>query len=98
MAAGKRAAENIHAYLSKDKKTSAEASLDSALHDIGLSRRRRGPKLPSTQRLNPCEIPAEERVKNFDEVEECFNEQVAAREAGRCLRCYRVMLIVKRQG
>lgn len=98
MAAGKRAAENIHAYLSKDKKTSAEASLDSALHDIGLSRWRRGPKLPSTQRLHPCEIPAEERVKNFDEVEECFNEQVAAREAGRCLRCYRVMLIVKRQG
>jgi hypothetical protein len=40
---------------------------------------------------------AEDRAKSFDEVEECFNVQVAAREAERCLRCYRVMLIVKRQ-
>ncbi|MCL2615544.1 MAG: FAD-dependent oxidoreductase [Dehalococcoidia bacterium] len=98
MAAGKRAAESIHAYISNNKKFSSELALDDVLHDLGLSRRRRGPKLPSTKRLLPCEMPPDERVQGFDETEECFNVQVAARETERCLRCYRVMLIVKGQG
>ena len=98
MAAGKRAAESIHAYISNNKKLSSELALDGVLHDLSLSRRRRGPKLPSTKRLHPRELPPDERVQGFDEAEECFNVQVAAREAGRCLRCYRVMLIVKGQG
>ena len=98
MAAGKRAAENIHAYISKNKKASTEPAFDNALHEVGLSRQRRGPKLPVSKRLHPCEIPSEERIKGFEEVEECFNVQVAASEAKRCLRCYRVMLIVKGQG
>ncbi|MCL2707163.1 MAG: FAD-dependent oxidoreductase [Dehalococcoidia bacterium] len=97
MAAGKRAAESIHAYISKSK-VSSETALDKALHEIGLGRQRRGPKPVLIKRLHPHEVNAEDRIKNFEEVEECFNLQAAAREAKRCLRCYRVMLIVKRQG
>ena len=98
MAAGKHAAESIHAYISNEQATSLNTALDSALHEVSLSRKRRGPELPKTQRLQPRELPAEERIQNFNEVEECFDVQTAAREAERCLRCYRVMLIVKRQG
>ena len=98
MAAGKRAAESIHAYISKNKKSSIDPAFDNALHEVCLSRQRRGPKLPTSKRLHPYEVPSEERIKSFEEVEECFNVQVAASEAKRCLRCYRVMLIVKGQG
>jgi formate dehydrogenase beta subunit len=99
MAAGKRAAESLHLYMSKNKLERPEVeSIDRAFHEIGLSRKRRGPKPAVTARKYPHEMNAEDRSKSFDEVEECFNVQVAAREAERCLRCYRVMLIVKRQG
>ena len=72
--------------------------MDRAFHEVGLSRRRHGYKPAILARQAPYEMDAEDRSKNFDEVEECFNIQTAAREAERCLRCYRVMLIVKRQG
>jgi formate dehydrogenase beta subunit len=99
MAAGKRAAESLHLYMSKNKLERPETeALDHVFHEVGLSRKRRGPKPSATVRQYPHEMNAEDRAKSFDEVEECFNVQVAAREAGRCLRCYRVMLIVKRQG
>jgi formate dehydrogenase beta subunit len=99
MAAGKRAAESLHLYVSKNKLPRPEAEfVDRAFHEVGLSRKRRGPKPAVTTRLYPHEMNAEDRGRSFDEVEECFNVQVAAREAERCLRCYRVMLIVKRQG
>jgi formate dehydrogenase beta subunit len=98
MAAGKRAAESIHAFISKNKKAFDAEALDGALHEVCSNRQRRGPKPALTKRLFPHEMQAEDRVKSFDEVEECFNLQMAAREAERCLRCYRVMLIVKRQG
>jgi formate dehydrogenase beta subunit len=99
MAAGKRTAESLHIYMSKGKVERPETeALDRAFHEVGLSRKRRGPKPATTVRQYPHEMNAEDRAKSFDEVEECFNVQVAAREAERCLRCYRVMLIVKRQG
>jgi formate dehydrogenase beta subunit len=99
MASGKRAAESLHIFLSKNKLPRPESeSIDRAFHEVGLSRKRRGPKPAATTRLYPHEMNAEDRAKSFDEVEECFNVQVAAHEAERCLRCYRVMLIVKRQG
>ena len=99
MAAGKRAAESLHIYLSKNKVVRPEAdAVDRAFHEVGLSRRRHASRPAILARQAPHEMDAEDRAKNFDEVEECFNIQTAAREAERCLRCYRVMLIVKRQG
>ncbi len=98
MAAGQRAAESLHIYLSKGKATRSESdSIDRAFHKVGLSRSRHAPKPATTPRQSPHEMNAEDRSKTFDEVEEAFNTQVAAREAQRCLRCYRVMLIVTRQ-
>lgn len=99
MASGQKAAESMDLYLNKNKLTRPESeSVDSAFHDVGLSRNRRGPKPAMEARSYPHEMNPEDRVKNFEEVEECFNVKVASREADRCLRCYRVMLIVTRQG
>jgi formate dehydrogenase beta subunit len=99
MASGQKAAESLDIYLSKNKLARPETeSVDRAFHEVGLSRNRRGPKPAAEARSYPHEMNAEDRAKNFEEVEECFNVQVAAREADRCLRCYRVMLIVARQG
>jgi len=99
MASGQKAAESMYLYLNKNKLTRPESeSVDSVFHDVGLSRNRRGPKPTLEARSYPHEMNPEDRVKNFEEVEECFNVKVASREADRCLRCYRVMLIVTRQG
>ncbi len=99
MASGLKAAESLDLFLNKNKMVRPESeSVDTAFHDVGLSRNRRGPKPAVEARAYPHEMVAEDRVKNFEEVEECFNVQVASREADRCLRCYRVMLIVTRQG
>jgi len=99
MASGKRAAESLHLYMSKNKLLRPETEeLDRVFHDVGLSRRRYGTKPATAVRQQPHEMNSEDRAGSFDEVEECFNVKVAAKEAERCLRCYRVMLIVKRQG
>jgi formate dehydrogenase beta subunit len=99
MASGKRAAESLHLYLSKNKLLRPETEvLDRAFHDVGLSRRRYGSNPTAAVRQQPHEMDPGDRAGSFDEVEECFNVKVAAKEAERCLRCYRVMLIVKRQG
>ena len=99
LAAGQKAAESLDIYLSKNKLERPETeSVDRAFHEVGLSRNRRGPKPAVEARSFPHEMSPEDRVKNFEEVEECFNVQVAAHEADRCLRCYRVMLIITRQG
>ncbi|MCL2141072.1 MAG: FAD-dependent oxidoreductase [Dehalococcoidia bacterium] len=99
MAAGKRAAMGIHGYLSKQSIVSCEdGQLCGGFHEIGLSRRRHGSVVVPKNRQYPNEKPVSERILGFEEVEECFDVQAASREAERCLRCYRVMLIVKRQG
>ncbi|MFO7905255.1 MAG: FAD-dependent oxidoreductase [Planctomycetota bacterium] len=41
----------------------------------------------STERRDLPLLPADQRVKNFSEVELCFSEEDARREARRCLRC-----------
>jgi formate dehydrogenase (NADP+) beta subunit len=98
MADGKRAADSAHILLGKNKVSRPESdSVDHAFHQVGLSRKRHGAKPAQLPRQKPHEMNAEDRSKNFEEVEECMSVVTAAREAGRCLRCYRVMLIVKRQ-
>ena len=102
LASGRHTAECVHRFLSKDKDKEADCccsdNSNSYLREIGRSSKHRGPKPYSIKRLHPEEISAEERIKNFDEVEKCFDIKTATGEAERCLRCYRVMLVVKRQG
>ena len=44
-------------------------------------------------RQSPEQLPLSDRALNFDEVEKCLTAEAALREAERCLRCYRVMLL-----
>lgn len=97
MAGGKRTAEAIDSYLSKNKNTDTEQdSIDQLLHDTALSHKRYGAKPPVKERQQPHELFLEDRINNFNEVEQCFNMQAASQEAERCLRCYRVLLMVRK--
>jgi formate dehydrogenase beta subunit len=97
MASGKRVAENIDLYLTKNKSPKPEGeAVDKLLHDIAMSRKRHGTKPAFEERQHPQELLLEDRKSGFSEVEQCFNMQTASREAKRCLRCYRIMLMVRK--
>lgn len=94
IAAGNRAANSIDRYLRKGKVSSSETELvENLLHQVALSRRRNGVIVDKRPRQSPEELSVDKRVNNFEEVEKCFTADVATKEAQRCLRCYRVMLL-----
>lgn len=94
IAAGNRAARSIDQYLQSGKVTqSGEDMVENLLHDIGLSQRRDGGIIAESPRQSPEWLPIQDRELNFDEVEKCFTTEAAIKEAERCLRCYRVMLL-----
>jgi formate dehydrogenase beta subunit len=100
IAAGNRAARSIDQYLTSAKVApSEEDTVERLTHDISLLRQRRGDIIAKSPRQFPEELPASDRVLNFAEVEKCLTDETAAKEAERCLRCYRVMLLsVAREG
>ncbi len=94
IAAGNRAASSIDQYLKRGEVNPSEAELvENLLHPVALSRQRDGVTVDKKRRQSPEELSVGDRVDNFDEVEKCFTADAATREAGRCLRCYRVMLL-----
>ena len=94
IAAGNRAARNIDRYLRTGHvNVSRKDMFENWSHDIGLDRRRDGGIVPKSSRQSPERVPPSDRVRNFEEVERSFTSEVAIKEASRCLRCYRVMLI-----
>jgi formate dehydrogenase beta subunit len=94
IAAGNRAARSIDQYLQSGKVTPpSEYMVESWLHDIALNRQRDGNIVANQPRQSPEQLPISDRVLNFDEVEQPFTYEAAAKEAERCLRCYRVMLM-----
>jgi len=44
-------------------------------------------QIEETPRTPMPELPVKERIRNFDEVEEGFSDDMAVREAGRCMNC-----------
>ena len=48
------------------------------------------PPRPVIKRYETEKLPVDERIKNFHEVEQAYDEHTAALEARRCLRCMRV--------
>jgi ferredoxin len=84
IAAGKRVASAIDRYL-KDKNESLTPAVEGG----------KSPELPSsiveeTRKLSRCvdlSLPMDTRLKNFDEVVAVLSEEVAIREALRCLHC-----------
>jgi len=86
MKAGKIAAESIHRYLRGNSLTRdylpTSSKLEVPLSDISSEETELDQIRPEIPKR-----PVEERVKNFNEVEQSLTKELAVREARRCLRC-----------
>jgi len=82
--AGRRAARSIHCYLTGQPLAPAEPVITkkSSLPDVDALI-----QVPESERVHMRELSVEERRLNFEEVERGLTEEMARREAERCLRC-----------
>jgi homotetrameric NADPH-dependent glutamate synthase len=82
--AGRRAARSIHRYLAGKGASPPERALteDTTLPDVDELR-----EVPLSERVRMPELSIDERRGNFHEVERGLGEEMACREADRCLRC-----------
>jgi NADPH-dependent glutamate synthase beta subunit-like oxidoreductase len=80
IAAGRRAADAIDRYLNGQgiQRPNLEGMIDNTSPE-GFR--------PIGERTSPPTLPSAERRNTFREVEACFDQEVAIREAVRCLRC-----------
>lgn len=95
LGAGKRAARFIGKYLSgEDCQPDAEAYLEALLSKLQSHDKTAKPVAPAQQPRHHAQIrDPQERIKGFDEVEGVLTPSQAEREASRCLRCYRLVLV-----
>ncbi|KKM08769.1 hypothetical protein SY88_21905 [Clostridiales bacterium PH28_bin88] len=95
VAAGNRAALSIDQYLREGRVTpTKEADLQELLAALPVfDPPEKAGDVAGRKRQEPEELPAVERVKDFREVEYTLSRRTAMKEAGRCLRCYRLLLI-----
>ncbi|MDL1969492.1 MAG: FAD-dependent oxidoreductase [Candidatus Desulfofervidaceae bacterium] len=77
------AARSIHLYLKKGKVTPPERMLKTFLPEPVIDKN----KVPLKPRHQMPERPVSERIKDFQEVELGFTEEMALEEAERCLNC-----------
>lgn len=77
------AARSIHLYLKKGKVTPPERMLKTFLPEPVIDK----DKVPLKPRQQMPERPVSERIKDFQEVELGFTEEIALKEAERCLNC-----------
>ena len=82
--AGRRAARSIHQYLSGEEISPPEKAItkDSLLPDVDELK-----PVPISERVKMPELGVDERRGSFEEVEEGLAEEMASREADRCLSC-----------
>jgi len=82
--AGRRAARSIHCCLSGERISIPEKAItkDSLLPDVDELK-----PVPISERVKMPELGVDERRDSFDEVEEGLGEEMASREADRCLSC-----------
>ncbi len=84
MAVGRRAAKAIHRYLSTGKISSVGSDGFTAVGELNADTVH---KVRTQDRTPMPMVSAEERVKNFDEIELGYSEDAAITEAQRCLLC-----------
>lgn len=92
IAAGRKAAAAMDRFLGGDgdiEETLAERP-DTSSYD---GARERG--FADRIRTKAPELPLEERLKGFDEVEECLSDEQAVYEASRCLQCDLELCLIK---
>ena len=79
---GRVAARSIHSYLIKGKVEKEVKMLTGLLPEVKVDK-----PLPVLERQSMPHLPVSERIDNFNEVELGFNEELALKEAARCLDC-----------
>jgi len=85
VAAGKRAAESIDRYVTKeDQETARFENMIAPVPEELLPSTAEVEKIPRAQAL---ELPVEQRINNFAEIEATFSEEDALAETERCLNC-----------
>lgn len=90
---GKRAAQMMDRYIMSGSPYLEPAEvMEKYLYDNGIFSYGETPEQPRPiiKRYETEKLPAKERIKNFQEVEQPYDEHTAALEARRCLRCMRV--------
>ncbi len=95
LAGGKRSAEyGIKLLENREDSASLQARLEADFHTISLFAENEN--LPPSDLKEPLEIqelPLIERLQGFAEVELPIATRMAKKEASRCLRCYRIVMI-----
>ncbi len=96
MAQGKTAALSIHDYLTRGSVGFTPRTRMSQLIKLGnFLYSGAAPALQQHLPRTPLKsLPAQERAKNFEEVDLAMTSEEAAQEAGRCMRCYRIYSVV----
>ncbi|MBI4318305.1 MAG: hydrogenase iron-sulfur subunit [Chloroflexi bacterium] len=84
MASGRRAAKGIHRYLSTGHVGMLESDDMKTVGDLEPGTLSKIKQLP---RVSMPVVAPEERIRNFDPVELGYDEQMAIKEAQRCLLC-----------
>lgn len=85
---GRRAARSIHQYLTGKAVKSSPKSLRKKHIPESLFDSVEG--IVKTPRAKMPELPVEERIKSFVEVDQVLTEEEAIAESGRCLNCCRI--------
>ncbi len=85
---GRRAARSIHQFLSGEEVKAPESSLFKRHIDESIFKQ--VPGVEKKPRSKMTELPPEERVKSFEEVDKVLTEEEALAESNRCLSCCRV--------
>ena len=86
MATGRRAAQSVTRYLSGESMTEGRSLEDTSSYTTKLQTNVDWSEV-SARRMGMAELPADERVKNFDEVALGFTAEEAHEEASRCRQC-----------
>ncbi len=81
IAAGRQGAISI------DKFLGGKGEIDETLAPVAPKQRPLSVTDKTVHRVHPDELPAEERVRSFTEVEQPLTEQIAVKESNRCLKC-----------
>jgi NADPH-dependent glutamate synthase beta subunit-like oxidoreductase len=81
IAAGRQGAISIDKYLG------GKGEIDEILAPLASKERPLDLSDKTVHRVHPDELPAEERVRSFVEVEQPLTDEMAMKEANRCLKC-----------
>lgn len=87
IAQGKQAAQQIMKYLFPESNGRSGYRYYSFKHNLSEISEREFESVKRTSRVHPFELPVEERICGFDEVESGLTEDQAIGETGRCLEC-----------